>query len=285
MGILNVTPDSFYDRGRRRRRRGAGARRARWSRPVPASSTSAANRTRTGIRASRPAKSASASCRSSKRWSPTGSGSTRSRSTRSRPAVADAALAAGADAINDCSGLSDPRLAAVVARYDAALVVMHLKGELNVREPSRYPYDDALARDRRVPARARRSARSRPASRATRSSVDPGTRVRQRAGDRSRDTRTLRRAARARRIRFCWRASARASSGASSAGPRASCSCPRSRPRRSASRPGAAVLRVHDVAETVQLARMLAAVRGGTAARFASPSRCRRPPRRRRLPG
>jgi dihydropteroate synthase len=50
-----------------------------------------------------------------------------------RAGVAEAALAAGAHVINDCSGLSDPRLALVVASYDAALVVMHLKGELNVR--------------------------------------------------------------------------------------------------------------------------------------------------------
>ena len=58
--------------------------------------------------------------------------------------VADAALAAGAHLINDCSGLSDPRLAATVGRYDAGLVVMHLKGELNVRSPDGYAYDDAL---------------------------------------------------------------------------------------------------------------------------------------------
>jgi dihydropteroate synthase len=57
--------------------------------------------------------------------------------------VARAALEAGADLINDCSGLSDPALAATVARYDAALVVMHLKGELNVRAAD-YAYSDAL---------------------------------------------------------------------------------------------------------------------------------------------
>jgi dihydropteroate synthase len=59
--------------------------------------------------------------------------------------VADAALAAGAHLINDCSGLSDPMLAETVARYDAALVVMHLKGELNVRAAGSYVYADALA--------------------------------------------------------------------------------------------------------------------------------------------
>jgi dihydropteroate synthase len=58
--------------------------------------------------------------------------------------VADAALAAGADLINDCSGLSDPALPEVIARHDAGLVVMHLRGELNVRDPAGYRYDDAL---------------------------------------------------------------------------------------------------------------------------------------------
>jgi dihydropteroate synthase len=60
-------------------------------------------------------------------------------------AVADAALAAGAHLINDCSGLSDQALPEVVAKHGAALVVMHLKGELNVREPEKYVYRDALA--------------------------------------------------------------------------------------------------------------------------------------------
>jgi dihydropteroate synthase len=59
--------------------------------------------------------------------------------------VADAALAAGAHVVNDCSGLSDPALPEVVAKHGAALVVMHLKGRLNVREPETYVYDDVLA--------------------------------------------------------------------------------------------------------------------------------------------
>jgi dihydropteroate synthase len=62
-----------------------------------------------------------------------------------KASVADAALRAGAHLINDCSGLSDPALAGVVAAHGAALVVMHLKGELNVRDPRGYAYGDALA--------------------------------------------------------------------------------------------------------------------------------------------
>jgi dihydropteroate synthase len=42
--------------------------------------------------------------------------------------VAEAALAHGADIVNDISGLADIALAELAATYDAALVVMHLKG-------------------------------------------------------------------------------------------------------------------------------------------------------------
>ena len=45
-----------------------------------------------------------------------------------KPAVADACLAAGADVINDVSGLLDPELADVVARWDAGYVLMHTVG-------------------------------------------------------------------------------------------------------------------------------------------------------------
>jgi dihydropteroate synthase len=62
-----------------------------------------------------------------------------------KASVADAALRAGAHLINDCSSLSDPALPEVVAKHGAGLVVMHLKGELNVRQPEAYIYRDALA--------------------------------------------------------------------------------------------------------------------------------------------
>ncbi len=46
-----------------------------------------------------------------------------------KSAVAEAALSAGASMVNDISGLSfDGRMAAVVARHQAALVVMHIQG-------------------------------------------------------------------------------------------------------------------------------------------------------------
>jgi dihydropteroate synthase len=44
-----------------------------------------------------------------------------------KPAVADAAIAAGAAIVNDVSGLRDPALATVCARTGAALVLMHTR--------------------------------------------------------------------------------------------------------------------------------------------------------------
>ncbi len=47
-----------------------------------------------------------------------------------RAEVAQAALAAGAEIINDISGLkSDPRIAQVAARHKAPLILMHIRGE------------------------------------------------------------------------------------------------------------------------------------------------------------
>ncbi|MCZ6506612.1 MAG: dihydropteroate synthase, partial [Acidobacteria bacterium] len=47
-----------------------------------------------------------------------------------RAAVAEAALAEGADLINDVSALADPRMASVVAEHGCAIVLMHSRGEL-----------------------------------------------------------------------------------------------------------------------------------------------------------
>lgn len=57
-----------------------------------------------------------------------------------KPAVADACLAAGADIINDVSGLHDPELADVVATWGAGYALMHTSGppKSKVLEPDRY---------------------------------------------------------------------------------------------------------------------------------------------------
>ncbi len=67
-----------------------------------------------------------------------------------KPAVAEAAVAAGAVILNDVSGLRDPALAAVCARTGAALVVMHTRAAPKERrqDPDLYGGDvvgDVLA--------------------------------------------------------------------------------------------------------------------------------------------
>ena len=67
-----------------------------------------------------------------------------------RPEVAAAALDAGADLVNDTSGLADPRLADVVAASPgAALVVMHSGGPVRTRpfRPSYLPDVTTVVRD------------------------------------------------------------------------------------------------------------------------------------------
>jgi dihydropteroate synthase len=142
MGIVNVTPNSFYERvdgaeaalARARAMAADGAALidiggqsyAHWNARVPAAEERA--RVVPAVRAI------------------VGAGLDVALSIDTFTAsVADGALAAGAHLINDCSGLSDPALPEVVARHGAGLVVMHLKGTLMVREPELYVYRDALA--------------------------------------------------------------------------------------------------------------------------------------------
>jgi dihydropteroate synthase len=61
-----------------------------------------------------------------------------------RAGVARAALEAGADIINDISGLSDdPTIAKVAAEYDAGLVLMHMQGTPRTMQLNPH-YDDLL---------------------------------------------------------------------------------------------------------------------------------------------
>jgi dihydropteroate synthase len=55
-----------------------------------------------------------------------------------RAEVADAALTAGADLVNDHTGLSDPGMAGVAAAHDAGLVVTHLGLAPKQRQDGRY---------------------------------------------------------------------------------------------------------------------------------------------------
>ena len=60
--------------------------------------------------------------------------------------VADAALAAGADCVNDVSGLQyDPAMPDVVAKHHAALIVMHMRGTPDTMQaPENLVYDDLV---------------------------------------------------------------------------------------------------------------------------------------------
>jgi dihydropteroate synthase len=62
-----------------------------------------------------------------------------------KPAVAEAAIAAGAAIVNDVSGLRDPELAGVCARTGAALVLMHTRAAPKQRLQDPALYDDVMA--------------------------------------------------------------------------------------------------------------------------------------------
>jgi dihydropteroate synthase len=62
-----------------------------------------------------------------------------------KPAVARAAIAAGASIVNDVSGLRDPALADVCATTGAALVVMHTRAAPRERLQDTQLYDDVTA--------------------------------------------------------------------------------------------------------------------------------------------
>ena len=61
--------------------------------------------------------------------------------------VADAALDAGADCVNDVSGLQyDPRMADAVAAHHAALIIMHMRGTPDtMQDPDNLVYGDLIA--------------------------------------------------------------------------------------------------------------------------------------------
>jgi dihydropteroate synthase len=62
-----------------------------------------------------------------------------------KPAVAAAALDAGASIVNDVSGLRDPAIAELCARAGAALVLMHTRARPKQRLQDPELYDDVLA--------------------------------------------------------------------------------------------------------------------------------------------
>jgi len=60
-----------------------------------------------------------------------------------RSVVADAALAAGADMVNDVSGLRDPAMRDVVLRHGCAVCIMHMQGEPSSMQTNPH-YEDVV---------------------------------------------------------------------------------------------------------------------------------------------
>ena len=127
MGIVNVTPDSFSDGGQfcdHRRRRRAGLR--NWSARGRTCSTSAANR--------RARQHAGPGRRGVGRVVPVVTALVKMTDVpisidTSKAEVARAGLQAGAQVINDVTGLTgDPRMAEVVRDQRAGVIVMHMQG-------------------------------------------------------------------------------------------------------------------------------------------------------------
>jgi dihydropteroate synthase len=143
MGVLNVTPDSFSDGGRFVDTAAAVARGL-------ALFGAGADIVDVGGESTRPGAAATPAAEEIRRVTPVIS-ALRARSDglisidTTKGEVARAALAAGADIVNDVSGLRfDPALSRVVAESDVPVVLMHLRGEFRTmhREPR---YHDVMA--------------------------------------------------------------------------------------------------------------------------------------------
>jgi len=126
MGIVNVTPDSFSDGGSFLDARSAiehGLRLAR----------EGADLLDVGGESTRPGAVPVSAAEERERIEPVVRGLVAQTAVpvsidTSKAQVAAAALDAGAQIVNDVSGLSDPDLASLVARRDAALILMHTRG-------------------------------------------------------------------------------------------------------------------------------------------------------------
>lgn len=122
MGILNVTPDSFHDGGEYARVEDAVAR-------ADQMATAGADIIDIGGESTRPGAEPVAAGRELDRIIPVierlADRDVPVTVDTLKPAVAKAAIEAGADAINDVSGLSDPDMRRVIAEYDVPVVLMH----------------------------------------------------------------------------------------------------------------------------------------------------------------
>jgi len=159
MGVLNITPDSFSDGGK-------FLDPARAIDHALALEVSGADILDVGAESTRPGSAGISAEEERARVLPVLAG-LRSRLKipisidTQKSEVAEAAIAAGAELINDTSGLKfDPRIAEVAARYRVPLVLMHLRG--NPRTMQKQPFarnilQDVLAGLRRSIAVARKA--------------------------------------------------------------------------------------------------------------------------------
>jgi dihydropteroate synthase len=140
MGVLNVTPDSFFDGGRYLDPASALSR-------VDRMIAEGAELIDIGGESSRPGAEKVPAEEQIRRIEPAlrhavGTGRTLVSVDTTLPEVADRMLALGAHVVNDVSCLSDPELARVTARHDAALIVMHSRGPMSQMPGfSQYPQD------------------------------------------------------------------------------------------------------------------------------------------------
>ncbi len=150
MGILNVTPDSFFDGGRHE---GASASCAR----VDALLAEGADFIDIGGESTRPGAPAVPAAVQIERIEPAlrhalARGATVSVDTAA-PEVAEHVLRLGAQIINDVSCLANPELARVTAAYRATLILMHARGSMTEMPGfSQYPehgYQDVVEDVRR----------------------------------------------------------------------------------------------------------------------------------------
>jgi len=146
MGILNVTPDSFHDGGRHCDAQRALTQGRRMAAEGADWIDVGGESTRPGAQPVDPAQERRRVVpviRALRRALPAMPISVDS----SRASVAQAALQAGATAVNDVSALGDPEMAWLAAESGCDLVLMHMRGSPTdmQREPR---YDDVVAEDR-----------------------------------------------------------------------------------------------------------------------------------------
>ena len=150
MGILNVTPDSFSDGGRFADAAAAVTQAAAMAAAGAMFIDIGGESTRPGapsvsaeIEAARvlPVIEALAELRAQGRFDALLSIDTR------KPAVARAALQAGADLVNDVTGLRDPAMRAVCAEFGVPAVLMHMRGtpETLAWSQEAQPFNDVVS--------------------------------------------------------------------------------------------------------------------------------------------